>query len=142
VNLDPYPWLKALHVAAAIAFVGGVLGGSLHLTTPSASEEAFPTALQAHRIVRAWDRAVTTPATLIVWALGLTLALRGGWLASGWLPAKLVLVVALSGLHGVQSGRLRRLAGGQQIKPGPRAVAPVVLCLLIAIAVLVVVKPF
>ncbi len=134
-----YPWLKALHVAAAMTFAGGVLGASVYLTTLGAGDEP---SLSAHRAVRAWDRAVTTPAMLIVWALGLTLALRGGWFASGWLPVKLALVSALSGLHGVQSGRLRRLAGSLPARPGSRAAGPIILCLVAAIAILAVVKPF
>jgi putative membrane protein len=139
VNLDPYPWLKALHVAAAMTFVGGMLGVAVHLRTPSASDEPSP---KAHRIVRAWDRTVTTPAMLIVWALGLTLVLRGGWFVSGWLAVKLALVAALSVIHGVQSGRLRRLVGGAELPSWPRAIAPIILGLLTAIAVLVVAKPF
>ncbi len=80
---------------------------------------------------------------LVVWALGLTLALRGGWFASVWLPVKLVFVVALSGVHGVQSGTLRRLAGGSIAPFQPlRFAGPLVIAFTVAIAVLAVVKPF
>jgi len=57
-------------------------------------------------------------AILLVWALGLTLALQGHWFRSVWLPAKLVIVLALSAWHGVQSGVLRRLAGGASTRGG------------------------
>ena len=132
---DLYTWLKALHVAAALVFVAGVAGAAV-----------FGTAAQPHdaataRTFHAWDRMVTTPAMLLVWALGVTLALQGGWFRSGWLSAKLVFGVVLSGLHGVQSARLRRLAGGAAAAPLSLA-APLVLACATAIAVLVVVKPF
>ena len=107
-----YPWLKAAHVAAVVAFVGGLLAGALALA--AIQNERFPASacVTFIQVVRAWDRRVTTPAILVVWALGLTLALQGHWFRSGWLIAKLAVVVALSAWHGVQSGTLRRVAGG------------------------------
>lgn len=128
---DIYPWLKAFHVAAALTFVGGVLAVSVFL---NASTDAA-----AARAVRCWDQAVTTPAMLLVWALGLTLALTGNWFADFWLQAKLVLVIVLSGIHGVQSGRLRRLVGGNAV-PALRTNYIVLACIVV-IAVLAVVKP-
>lgn len=132
-----YPWLKALHVAAALAFVGGVLAVSAFLAAAPADAAAVaPIA----RGVRRWDQAVTTPAMLLVWAFGLTLAMTGHWFADGWLQAKLVVVLVLSGLHGAQSGRLRRLAGGVAVRP--LRIGPLVIACAILIAVLAVVKPF
>ena len=134
---DAYPWLKALHVVAALAFVGGVLAVSVLLRAlPADAAGAAPIA----RGVRRWDQAVTTPAMLLVWTLGLALATASQAFADGWLQAKLALVLALSGLHGVQSGRLRRLAGGQPLRPF--GIAPLVLACAAAIAVLAVAKPF
>lgn len=145
-----YLWLKALHVAAAITFVSGVLGVAVYLAAlgavgasspggPHAGGEAI---VRASVVVRRWDRAVTTPAMLIVWTLGLALARQGGWFAFGWLQAKLACVLLLSGVHGMQSGALRRAAGGASPpRPALRVIGPVILGLVAAIAVLVVVKP-
>lgn len=104
-----YPWLKALHVASAIIFVGGVLSVSVFLAAVARSEAETSAVAMA---IRRWDQAVTSPAMLLVWALGLAMALDAGWFTNLWLQAKLVFVVILSAVHGVQSGRLRRLAGG------------------------------
>ena len=134
MTLDPYAWLKALHVAAAITFAAGLLGAAVFLAA------AQPGCTEAARALHRWDRRVTTPAMLLVWALGLTLALMGGWLRDGWLIAKLVLVVALSGAHGVQSAKLRRLAGGVAAGASPR-LAPLAIGVIVAIAILAVVKP-
>ena len=133
MTLDPYIWLKAFHVAAAITFVGGVLGAAVFLAA------ARPGCAEAGAVHR-WDRKVTTPAMLLAWALGLTLALMGGWFRGGWLFAKLAFVVALSGTHGMQSAKLRRLAGGVAAGRSPR-LAPLVVGSVVAIAVLVIVKP-
>ena len=134
---DLYPWLKALHVATALAFVGGVLVVSVFLAAVSEGDAA---AASMARGIRRWDQAVTTPSMLLVWALGLTLATTGHWFADGWLQAKLALVFALSGLHGVQSGRLRRLAGADAIRP--LRAAPFAIGCAVAIALLAVAKPF
>lgn len=132
-----YPWLKGLHVASALVFVGGLFSVSAFLRLASAeSSVGQPTA----RAVRRWDQAVTIPAMLLTWTLGLTLALSGGWLTEGWLQAKVVLVVILSGLHGVQSGRLRRLAGGASSQPS--RLSPAIFVCVVAIAILAAAKPF
>ena len=124
-----YLWLKALHVAAAFTFVGGTLADALALAA-------------GHSASRRWSRTVTTPAMLLVWAFGLTMALRAGWFSSRWLPVKLAFVVALSGMHGVQSGLLRRVAGGRSLPTAWHLAAPTIVASAAVIAVLVVVKRF
>ncbi len=132
---DLYAWLKALHVAAAFTFFAGVLGAAVFLAGADAGSAG------ALRAMRRWDQRVTTPAMLLVWALGLTLALSGGWFKAAWLIAKLGVVVALSGLHGVQSAKLRRLAGEGSVSPPSRFVAPLAVVAMIVIALLAVLKP-
>jgi protoporphyrinogen IX oxidase len=132
-----YPWIKAIHVAAALTFGGGVLAVAVFFAAVRVAP-GYAKSLGEH--VRCWDRLVTTPAMLLVWALGLLLASAGHWFGAGWLNVKLCLVVLLSGIHGVQSGYLRRLSGGAAGQPW--RVAPLILILIVAIAILVVVKPF
>ena len=133
---DLYPWLKAAHVACALLFVGGVLAGSLVLAANlSAPDRIAPLA----SALRRWDRMVTIPAMLGVWAFGIGLAIWGGWFAYFWLQAKVVLVVVLSAVHGIQSGKIRRLSSGAAVLSlnGAKIVLPIV----VAIAVLAVAKP-
>jgi putative membrane protein len=133
---DAYPWLKAAHVACVLLFVGGVVAGGLLLAAGRATTDqgaAFGT------VLRRWDRVVTTPAMLGVWAFGIGLASAGGWFTSGWLQTKLVLVVLLSAIHGLQSGQIRRLAVGTDVRP--LQAAALVVPSVIAIAVLAVIKP-
>jgi uncharacterized membrane protein len=131
-----YLWLKALHVASAMLFAGGIV-----LVTVVLNASAAPSAPDSEWLqrVRRWDRLVTSPALLLVWALGLTLAITGERFSDLWLQAKLVFVVVLSGLHGLQSGRLRRLAAGASspvINSGAIVVGSIV-----AIAILAVTRP-
>ncbi|CAA9276179.1 MAG: hypothetical protein AVDCRST_MAG27-3424 [uncultured Craurococcus sp.] len=136
--MDPI-WLKAVHVAAVLVFAGGLLAQSLAVA--AAQQGSVSPDLVAR--LRKWDQRVTVPALLAVWALGIAAALDGGWFGAGWLSAKLLLVAALTGLHGVQVGALRRLALGAGRPRHGFAWAPVAAVLsFTAVALLAVGKPF
>ncbi len=80
---------------------------------------------------------------LPVWGLGTVMAVQAGWFSSRWLMLKLVIVFALSALHGVQSGTLRRVsnAPGWKVPAILRYAAPLIVGAVLAIAILVVTKP-
>ena len=136
---DGYTVLKALHVGAALVFAGGVLATAVLL---QAARRLTLAARPVARVALRWSRVVTTPAMLLVWSLGLVLGIEGGWFSEPWLQAKLAFVLILSALHGVQSGVLRRWAGG--MVPSPAIKSPVAALLtvtcLIVIAGLAVTK--
>jgi putative membrane protein len=96
--------LQALHVTAMAAWLGG---------TGTAAALAGGADAARAGVLRRLAVRVLSPAMLVTLALGIWLAVAGGWFREPWLHAKLVLVLALTGLHGVISGRLRRLAGGE-----------------------------
>jgi protoporphyrinogen IX oxidase len=135
-----YPWLKALHVAAVLVWSGGLLAAALATAGASRSVSDEILIKGIHR----FDTRVTSPALFVVWGAGLALAVLGQWFPSPWLIVKLAIVVALSALHGVLAATLRRL--GQHDASAPPAWlrhAPVaIVASLLAIALLVVVKPF
>ena len=87
---------------------------------------------------------ILTPAMIIVWALGLSMAYSGGWLASGWLHAKLTLVLALTGYHGWLVGQTKKMARGERplSEARLRMIGEVPGLLLIVIVLLVYLKPF
>jgi putative membrane protein len=89
-------------------------------------------------------RAIINPAMVISWALGLWLAWSGGWYASGWLQAKIVLVLLMSGLHGFLARCVREFAADQNRRSARfyRLINEVPTILLIGIVILAVVKPF
>ena len=133
---DGYIWLKALHVAAALLFVSGVVATSLTLALRSRlphDHKQFVAGL------RRYDRWVTVPAMAAVWLLGTGLAVSGSWFGQGWLNVKLGFVVLISALHGIQSGRLRRIEAGAA-QTTARSL-PLILFAVIAIAILAVAKP-
>ncbi len=144
MSLDaPYLWLKAFHVAAAITFAGAVVAFAPVVEALAGARTLTEEQRRLARTLRGWHRRITTPAMFVVWALGLTLAVQGGWLSSLWLQLKLALVVVLSGLYGAQSGVLRRLEGGSTGRPrGLFLTGLTAVALTVGIAALAVVKPF
>ncbi|WP_107310421.1 CopD family protein [Burkholderia metallica] len=131
-----YLWLKAVHVAAVVTFVGGLLMLAVGVRIAN---------LAVHRAVRRWDRTVTAPALALVWIAGIALALSGHWFGAAWLSVKLVVVAALSMLHGLLAGTLRRMERDDLvIVPASwlgRTTAAVVAATAIVVG-LVVIKPF
>jgi len=139
-----YLYIKAAHLAAVLTWAGGLLALSLLLgsltgavSTPGAHENKV---LQA---VYRWDRRVTTPALGVVWLLGITLAVMGGWYSAPWFWLKFVLVFLLSGLHGHQSATLRRMrADPARTSPAyMRPTAGLSVAALAVIALIVILKP-
>ena len=151
-----YLWLKAVHVGAVLVFLGGLfvltmtavaLSRSNGFGQVSGSEEKpVPTREQAvlRDTVLHWDRRVTSPALGLVWVVGIALVWMGGWLSSPWFLVKLCFAIFLSAVHGMTSGMIRRM-GREGSRPMPRALRyfpAAIVASAVAIAVLVVVKPF
>ncbi|SDF32191.1 Uncharacterized membrane protein [Massilia sp. PDC64] len=139
-----YLWLKALHVVGVIVFTSGLLMQSYVLRLYR--DLPVPRMPDEKRLLsrcRQWDARVTVPALALAWICGLAAALYAGLFATAWLKVKLLAVVALSALHGVQSGELRRLAENVSVTGKPGGRPPAVLLGLVACAVaLAVLKPF
>jgi protoporphyrinogen IX oxidase len=140
-----YLWLKGLHLAAVLTWVGGLvlLGVATAALRPVAETVLLPHEKRLGTAILHWDRRVTTPAMLAAWALGIALASWGGWFGALWLSAKLPIVVGLSGLHGVLAATLRRHVE-QSERPAPAWIrhAPVIAIVgLVAIALLATIKP-
>src|SRR5690606_40332789 len=100
-----YPYLVAAHVTAVVFLVGGLLAQERMVNAISLSPPEEQAGMLA--ALQRFERTVTTPALLLTWIFGLSLALGAGWLSSPWLIVKLIFVVALSAFHGVRSGRIR-----------------------------------
>jgi putative membrane protein len=140
-----YDLLRLLHIGADIVFIAGLVTGTLVLTALSFQPAA--TLAKERRLVdamRRWNRVVTGPALLVAWGCGIWLALQAGWFASGWLHAKLVLVLALSALHGVSTTALRRASAPEPAAPARawRVTPALALCTAVAVVWLALMKPF
>ncbi|MFB9870922.1 CopD family protein [Acetobacter farinalis] len=140
-----YLWLKAFHVIAAIVWIGGMLATSILILSSVREGQQIQKASSSTLItsVRRWDQRVTSPAMFVTWALGLAIALLGGWFPAAWLIVKLCIVLLLSALYGWLS---RKLFWQQEKKsisafPKPQCIPFVVILAIAAIVMLVVTKP-
>jgi putative membrane protein len=88
---------------------------------------------------------ILTPAMIIVWVLGLSMAYAYGYFADGWLHIKLTLVLALTGYHGWLVAQTKKMARGERplSEKTLRMIGEVPGLLLIVIVVTVyVIKPW
>jgi putative membrane protein len=139
-----YLWIKAAHVIAVISWMAGMLYLPrlfvYHTAAPAGSEQSETFKVMERRLLRA----IINPAMVATWILGLWLAWDAGFFSSGWLHAKLALVVILSGLHGFFSARVRAFTEDRNTYSQRffRIINEVVTLLMIGIVILVIVKPF
>lgn len=136
-------WIKAFHIIFMVAWFAGLFYLPrlfVYHTEVRDAEGQQRFCLMEKRLY-----GLTTIAMLGTWVFGLwLLALMPGYLHSGWLHAKLTLVLALSGYHGWLKTRLRAFAEQRNDKSARfyRIVNEVPALALVAIVILVVVKPF
>jgi putative membrane protein len=139
-----YLWLKAAHVIAIIAWMAGMLYLPrlfvYHSEVPPGSPQSETFKVMERRLLQA----IINPAMIAAWLLGLWLAWDGGFLGSGWLHAKLALVIAMSALHGHFAAAVRTFAEDRNTRSARywRIMNEVPTVLLIGIVILVIVKPF
>ena len=139
-----YLWVKALHVIAMVAWMAGMLYLPrlfvYHVEAGAGSPQAKTFVVMEQRLLRF----IMNPAMIVVWITGLYLATTGQHWQEGWLHGKLLLVVLMSGVHGMLAGARRKLADGRDTRSSTfyRVVNEVPTVLLVGIVVLVIVKPF
>lgn len=140
-----YLLIKSLHLALVLFWVAGMVVQAFVLAAADKLPgPALPQELARLRLLRKWERLLTTPAMVGALASGVYLATSAGWFGSAWLSVKLALVLVLAAVHGMQAGRLRRLAeaAGDVTEEGRARLMPVVLAAPVLIILLVVMKPF
>jgi putative membrane protein len=139
-----YPWLKALHVIAVIAWMAGIFYLPrlfvYHAESAPGSHKSETFKVMERRLLRA----IMNPAMIATWVFGLLVAFAGDWWAAPWLHAKLVLVLAMTGFHGWLA-RCRRDFEHDRNRYSARTYRianELPTLVMILIVVLVVVKPF
>jgi protoporphyrinogen IX oxidase len=139
-----YEWIKALHIIAVIAWMAGMLYLPrlfvYHCESKTGSSQSETFKLMERRLLKA----IINPAMIVTWVAGLYLAWSGHWLSAGWLHTKLVLVLALSGVHGFFARWVKDFAADRNSRSQKfyRIINEVPTLLMIAIVILVVLKPF
>ena len=144
-----YDWVKAAHLIFVIFWMAGLFMLPRYLVYHQEALAAGRAEEAAQWVEREGKirHIILTPALIVTWLLGLSLALNLG-LADGvpglgWLHAKLALVLLLSGYHGWMVGYARKLAAGKPTLTGRhlRMLNEVPALAVSLIVVLVIVRP-
>jgi putative membrane protein len=142
--MDLYSWIKALHLIAAMAWMAGMLYLPrlfvYHCAAEPGSKQSETFKVMERRLLRA----IINPAMIATWALGLWLVWSGGWWASDWFKAKVVLVLVLSGVHGLLARWTKDFAADRNRRSAKfyRLVNELPTVLMVGIVILAIVKPF
>ncbi len=143
VVTDWYPWIKALHVISVIAWMAGLLYLPrlfvYHCDAPPGSALSETLKVMERRLLRA----IMNPAMVAVFVFGGLLLVVQDW-RQGWLHAKLLLVAIMTVMHHWYALRRKDFAADRNTR-APRVYRianEIPTLLMIAIVILVIVKPF
>ena len=142
-----YLWIKAFHIIFIASWFAGlfylprlfVYHASL-VPGPHAAAQSETFKVMERRLLKA----IMTPAMIATWIFGLILAWMSGYYAAGWLQAKFVLVLAMSGIHGWLARMVKDFAADRNTRSQRfyRVINEVPTLLMIGIVILAIVKPW
>jgi putative membrane protein len=139
-----YLWVKAAHVTFVIFWMAGLFllprFYVYHQETAVGSPEDRAWTERGARV----RSIILNPAMILVWGLGLALALHIDAFSQGWFHAKLALVIALSAYQGWLGAYGKKLASGVRPLSGKavRLINEIPGIAAAIIVVLVIVRPF
>lgn len=139
-----YLWLKAGHLIFVIFWMAGLFMLPrffvYHQEAPEGSPENAVWVDRERKLMKI----IMWPSLIVVWVLGLALAMQIGAFQQGWFHAKLALVLALTGYHFWLASYAQNLAQGVRKFTGRklRMLNEVPGIAAALIVVLVIVKPF
>ncbi len=141
---EAYLWMKALHVIAVISWMAGML----YLPRLFVYHCGVDVGSQASETFKVMERKllryIINPAMIVSWAAGLWIGIRMHFFVDPWFHAKLTLVVALSAAHGYFAKAVADFARdeGNRNHRHWRFMNEVPTLIMIAVVILVIVKPF
>ena len=139
-----YLWAKALHAVAVISWMAGLLYMPrlfiYHFDSEPGSKQSETFKVMEQRLLSV----IMRPAMAAAWLLGLYIAWTIYGFHGGWLHAKLLLVVLLTGYHEFLGKAVKDFASDRREKSPRfwRLMNEVPTLLMLAIVILVIVKPF
>src|SRR5665213_2605206 len=112
---DYIPWILAFHIIFVITWMAGMLYLPrlfvYHTQTKPGSESSERFKVMERKLLRG----IVNPSMIAVWILGPLLAWLTGAYLDVWLQIKFVLVIILSGVHGVLARCWRDFAADRNI---------------------------
>ncbi|MEX1250853.1 MAG: CopD family protein [Hyphomonas sp.] len=143
--MDIYLWVKSAHLIFVVALMAGLLiypRYKIHQLSSRPGEPLFETMKDASARLK---RIILNPSLGLVWVLGIwMLYLNPDLLTQGWMHAKLLLVLGISGLQGyfiTLGKRVDAVTGTVQAKT-LRMLNEVPFIMMIGVVIMVIVRPF
>ena len=147
--MDIYAWVKAFHIIAVIAWMTGMLYLPRLFVYHCAAEKGSVQSETFKVMERRLLRAIINPAMIATWVFGVALA----WsvadshyplLLPWWLCAKILLVLLMSGVHGLFARWVKDFAAdnNRHSQRFYRIINEVPTVIMILIVLVVVLKPF
>lgn len=139
-----YLWLKAFHIIAVIAWMAGMFYLPrlfvYHAGIAPGSEQSETFKTMEQRLLRY----IMAPAMIVTWLLGIVLVIEGQFLTAAWFHIKIVLVLAMTVMHGLFSHWARDFAKDRNWRSPKffRIANEIPTLVLIAVVILATVKPF
>ncbi|NVE95403.1 CopD family protein [Altererythrobacter lutimaris] len=143
-----YLWFKAAHIIFMVFWLAGLFmlpRQLIYVHAASAGSDEQALWIKRMGLLR---KIILTPSMIIVWIAGLLMAyqigLFSGGAGLGWLHAKLLLVVLLTGFHGFLVAQVKKNARGERplSEKQLRLFGEIPGLLLVLIVILAIVKPF
>ena len=138
-----YLWVKALHIISVIAFMAGMFYLPRLFVYHAGAESGSAQSETFKVMERKLDVIIMRPALVLVYATGITLAIKADFFKAAWLNWKFLLVLVMTALYFYLVGARLRFAADRNIRSARfyRMLNEVPTLLLIGIVLLVVLKP-
>lgn len=146
--LIAYPWVKSLHVIAAISWMAGLLYlPRLFVYHVERGQIGSETSATFKIMEQRLFKFIMSPAMAITWATGILLVLTPGIVnpaADIWFQVKFAAILGLTLCHGWLGKRLKEFASDTNSRSARtyRLVNEIPTILMIIIVIMVIVKPF
>lgn len=145
ILLQHYVWLKAFHIISVMAWMAGLLYlprlFAYHAEAAKGSDKSETFKVMERRLLRI----IMNPAMICAWLFAILMVVANPSLfQAGWFHGKLLLVIILSGVHGIFAKWRKVFERNENTKSAKfyKIWNEVPTVIFIAIVILAVVKPF
>jgi uncharacterized membrane protein len=139
-----YLAIKTLHILCILLWISGMTMQVLSLYVGKLLPGALlPQEIARLRCLIRYDRLIVAPAMFIAIGTGLFMASNAGWFHYTWLQVKIPLILLLTAIHGINSGKIKRMinTSGSDIAFNAIRASILLLGIVLVVISLVVLKP-
>lgn len=141
-----YEWLRALHLIAVMSWMAGLLYLPRLFVYHAEAKKGSKQSEIFKTMERRLYKFIMQPAMGVSWIFGLSMlyANPGIMQGAGWMHAKLLLVILMTGAHHMMGAWMKKFAADENTKSPKffRIANEVPTVIMIAIVILAVVQPF